>query len=157
MAEPLLFLSHAGVDSDTALRLVEQIEATPAACDHGLKVWIDKRDLRAGRDWQRQLEDAIQTRSTAFAVLLGQKGVINWVDREVRLGLTRAVGNGAVRYPFIPILSEVSAAAAANSPDSSAEVRRIRRTTASGFDRGTRSACVMPSGMPHRPAPRFSC
>jgi hypothetical protein len=114
MAAPLLFLSHAGVDSDAALRLVEQIEATPTARDHGLKVWIDKRDLRAGRDWQGQLEDAIQTRSTAFAVLLGQNGVINWVDREVRLGLTRAApGNGSVRYPFIPILSEGSGGAAA--------------------------------------------
>src|SRR4030095_11045754 len=58
-------------------------------------------DLRAGRDWQAQLEEVIEKHSTAFAVLLGERGVINWVEREVRLALTRVVSNGRVRYPFI--------------------------------------------------------
>ena len=58
---------------------------------------------RAGEPWQLQLEAAINAAS-AFAVYVGSKGVINWVEAEVRLGLDRAIG-GTDRFPFIPILS----------------------------------------------------
>jgi len=97
----LLFLSHAGVDSEAALRLARLIEASPAAQERGLKVWVDKTHLVPGL-WQRQLENAIEKQSTAFAVYVGSSGVMNWVESEVRLGLSRATGEKA--YPFIPIL-----------------------------------------------------
>jgi hypothetical protein len=42
---PLLFLSHAGVDTRAALELVNHIEQTPAAREAELKVWIDRRDF----------------------------------------------------------------------------------------------------------------
>ena len=89
-ARHVLFLSHAGVDAEAALRLADRIEATPEAREHGLKVWVDKRDLEAGSGWQQQLEQAIEERSTAFAVYLGATGIINWVDSEVRVALSRA-------------------------------------------------------------------
>jgi hypothetical protein len=73
----LLFLSHAGVDAEGALKLAGRIEATPEAREHGLKVWVDKRDLEAGSGWQQQLERVIEERSTAFAVYLGPTGIIN--------------------------------------------------------------------------------
>ena len=66
----LLFLSHAGVDSEAAL-----------------KVWIDKRNLVPGEHWQDQLAEAIEKQSTAFALYVGSTGVMNWVENEVRLGL----------------------------------------------------------------------
>jgi hypothetical protein len=102
-ARHVLFLSHAGVDAEAALRLADRIEATPEAREHGLEVWVDKRDLEAGSGWQQQLERAIEERSTAFAVYLGATGVINWVDSEVRVALSRARGDPA--YRFIPIIS----------------------------------------------------
>jgi TIR domain len=77
-ARHVLFLSHAGVDTEAARQLVDLIEATPEAREQGLKVWFDKRDLEAGSGWQQQLERAIEERSTAFAVYLGATGVINW-------------------------------------------------------------------------------
>ena len=86
----LLFLSHAGVDTDAARALAERIESTPEARQRGLKVWFDKKDLKAGEGWQAQLEQALERDSTAFAVYVGSRGVINWVDSEVRVALSRA-------------------------------------------------------------------
>jgi WD40 repeat protein len=100
----LLFLSHASADTETAQALVARIESTPEARKHGLKVWIDKRDLKAGEGWQVQLEQALERDSTAFAVYVGSGGVINWVDSEVRVALSRARNDP--EYPFIPILSK---------------------------------------------------
>ena len=99
---PLLFLSHSGVDTEAARALVDRIESAPEAKARGLKVWFDQRDLVSGRGWQLQLEEAIDRRSTAFAVYVGSTGVINWVEREVRVALDRAARQPD--YPFIPIL-----------------------------------------------------
>jgi hypothetical protein len=88
---PLLFLSHAGVDTEVALDLAHRLESAIASRKAGLRVWIDQRDLARGRGWQRQLEDMIEERSSAFAVLLGARGAVNWVEAEVRVALSRAV------------------------------------------------------------------
>ena len=39
----LLFLSHAGADTERAVKLAAAIEASPEAQAAGLKVWVDKR------------------------------------------------------------------------------------------------------------------
>ena len=104
---PALFLSHSGVDTDAAWALKRRIlQAAP----HGVAVWFDKEDLEAGRPWQRQIEEAI-AQSTSFAVYVGSRGVVNWVEAEVRLALERAISEPD--YRFIPIL-----AAAAPGPQS---------------------------------------
>src|SRR4051812_6116264 len=100
---PLLFLSHAGIDTEAARALKQRIEAAPEACEHGLRVWFDKDDLIAGEPWLTQLQEAIQRRSAAFAVYVGSRGVVNWVDAEIQLALGRAVTDPA--YRFIPILA----------------------------------------------------
>jgi hypothetical protein len=41
--------------------------------------------------------------ATAFAVIVGSKGVVNWVDREVRVALSRATSEK--NYPFIPVFA----------------------------------------------------
>jgi hypothetical protein len=68
---PLLFLSHAGIDTEAARALKQRLEAAPEAQEHGLRAWFDKDDLRAGEPWQAQLAAAIQHHSTAFAVYVG--------------------------------------------------------------------------------------
>jgi hypothetical protein len=108
----LLFLSHSGPDTEAAIQLKRRIEEAPSARERSLKVWLDKDDLQAGRGWQEQLEEIIENRATAFAVYIGSGGVINWVEREVRLALSRATGkNGS--FPFIPILAANSEGSAA--------------------------------------------
>src|SRR4051812_20175217 len=88
---PLLFLSHAGADTEAARKLKQRLEAAPAARERGLKVWFDKDNLHAGVPWQDQLAQAIQRHATAFAVYVGSKGTVNWVEAEVRLALSRAM------------------------------------------------------------------
>jgi hypothetical protein len=68
---PLLFLSHAGIDTEAARALKLRIEAAPEAQEHGLRVWFDKDDLNAGEPWLTQLQETIQHRSAAFAVYVG--------------------------------------------------------------------------------------
>lgn len=120
---PLLFLSHSGIDTEAARALKARIEAAPDAKAAGLQVWFDKDDLTAGEPWQAQLEDAIQRRSTAFAVYLGSKGIVNWVEAEVRLGLSRATGDNA--YRFISIIAGDSDGAA-SLPGFAAQYQGVR-------------------------------
>src|SRR3954451_19008291 len=100
---PLLFLSHAGIDTEAARALKQRLEAAPEVREHGLRIWFDKDDLRAGEPWQAQLEEAIQRRAAAFAVYVGSRGVVNWVDAEVQLALGRTVTDPS--YRFIPVLA----------------------------------------------------
>src|SRR4051812_16683648 len=98
----LLFLSHAGIESEAALRLAERIEDSPEAQEAGLRVFVDRTDLRAGGRWKDQLQWALRD-STAFAVYVGSKGVVNWVWDEVSVALDKAHTDRS--YPLIPVLS----------------------------------------------------
>jgi hypothetical protein len=124
---PLVFLSHAGVDTDVALDLARRLMATSAARGAGLRVWIDHDDLDPGRGWQHQLEDAIENQSTAFAVFLGERSAINWVEAEIRVALSRATKDA--NYPFIPIL--VGDARSSDLPAFARQYHAIRAPTAS--------------------------
>ena len=106
-AKPMLFLSHAGADTEAARALKRRLEEAPAAREQGLKVWFDKDDLRAGTPWQKQLEELVERRVTACAVYVGSKGVVNWVEAEVRLALSRAISGGG-HFPFVPIIAKAA-------------------------------------------------
>jgi formylglycine-generating enzyme required for sulfatase activity/energy-coupling factor transporter ATP-binding protein EcfA2 len=97
-----LFLSHAGIDREAALRLARQLEGSEDAKVHGLKVWIDADDLGAGGRWKDALQSALDD-STAFAVYVGNRGVVNWVWSEVSVALDRA--HKDPNYRIIPILA----------------------------------------------------
>jgi hypothetical protein len=98
---PLLFLSHSGADSEQAVALARRIEQAPEAQRYGLRVWLDKHLLPGGR-WKDELQSALSD-STAFAVYVGSKGVVNWVWSEVSVALDRA--HSDPEYPLIPILA----------------------------------------------------
>jgi WD40 repeat protein len=102
----ILFLSHSGSDIEAAKALKRRIEDSPAAREGGLKVWFDKDDLRAGKSWQSQLAATIEREADAFAVLLGARGVVNWVEAEVEVALSRATTTS--KFPFIPIIAKES-------------------------------------------------
>lgn len=103
-APPCLFLSHSGADTEPARELKRRLLNSSDARAAGLRVWLDKDDLAAGVGWQAQLEKVISEEATAFAVVVGANGVVNWVESEVRLALSRAISTPD--YRFIPILSK---------------------------------------------------
>jgi hypothetical protein len=113
----VLFLSHAGADTEQALHLAERIESSEAAKQANLRVWIDKHSLAPGLPWQDQLDEAIAHKSTAFAVYVPKAGAENWVLTEIRAALDRVIAERKAgrTFPFIPILAE-SADAIANLP-----------------------------------------
>jgi TIR domain len=102
---PILFLSHSGADTENARTLKKLIEDSPASKEAGLKVWFDKDDLQPGKSWRRQLETVIEKEADAFAVLFGASGIVNWVEAEVDVALSRATTSS---FPFIPIIAKES-------------------------------------------------
>jgi hypothetical protein len=90
-----LFLSYSGVDGvEFALRLADVLEAGPPS----YKVWIDKRDLRPGRDWDEQIEEALRTCHWLLFVMT--KDSVR-ADSVCKQEWSRALG---YRKPVIPLL-----------------------------------------------------
>ncbi|MGO8226942.1 TIR domain-containing protein [Rhizobium ruizarguesonis] len=104
VAQAVLFLSHSGIDREAARELKRRLEASVSGREAGLRVWLDVEGglVPGPSGWQEQIEEAIDQTCTAFAIYVGSKGVVNWVDNEVRLGLSRATRD---KIPFVPILS----------------------------------------------------
>ncbi|MBV8442378.1 MAG: toll/interleukin-1 receptor domain-containing protein, partial [Hyphomicrobiales bacterium] len=107
---PFIFLSHSGADTTAARELKRRLLESPDAHVAGLEVWFDKDDLRPGGQWQPQIEQAIASASS-FVVYVGSKGVMNWVEAEVRVALSRA--NTNKDFLFIPALAADSAGSSA--------------------------------------------
>jgi WD40 repeat protein len=111
---PFVFLSHSGADTDAARKLKDKLLASSDARAAGVKVWFDKDNLRPGAQWQPQIEQAIAIDATAFVVYVGSRGVMNWVDVEVRTALSRAATDKD--FLFIPALAAESAGPSALPP-----------------------------------------
>jgi len=113
---PFVFLSHSGADTEAARTLKRRLEAAPEAQKVGLKVWFDKDDLRPGTPWSAQIAQAIQTHATAFVVYIGSGGIMNWVEAEVDLAISRANTGKPSPLLFIPALAAESRGSAALPP-----------------------------------------
>ena len=116
MASPFIFLSHSGADTEAARELKRRLENAPDARAAGLQVWFDKDDLRPGTAWSAQIAKAIQNEATAFVVYVGSGGVMNWVEAEVDLALTRATTDKDNPLLFIPVLAAESKGPSALPP-----------------------------------------
>ena len=58
-----VFISYAHVDSEEVERIVSKLEAS------GIKVWIDRESIRAGRQWRKEIVEGID-RAGAFVLHL---------------------------------------------------------------------------------------
>ena len=107
--------------------------ASPDAQTAGLKVWFDKDDLRPGRPWQPQIEQAIANEATAFVVYVGSRGVMNWVETRSGLALSRAATDK--RLPLHPGCSPPRAPDRAPCRPSPSSIRAsaIRSATATNW------------------------
>lgn len=93
---PLVFLSHAGEDADSAKSLGRALRD-----QGGLQVWLDVEELKPGALWQDELANALE-RSSAFLVYIGPSGVQGWVGHEVRVALDKSATDHSFR--LIPVL-----------------------------------------------------
>jgi tetratricopeptide (TPR) repeat protein len=89
-----VFLSHNSRDKP----VVEEIGALLEG--QGLRVWLDKWELRPGFPWQEGLEEGIQA-SRAGAVFVGVEGLGSWQEPEMRAFIARSRRE---RIPVIPVL-----------------------------------------------------
>lgn len=93
---PLVFLSHAGADIESAKELRRLLGGQP-----GIQVWLDAEQLKPGDLWQAKIEEALQ-QASAFLVYVGRGGVQGYVDFEVRVALDRSIKDKSFR--LIPVL-----------------------------------------------------
>ncbi|MEM8998282.1 MAG: toll/interleukin-1 receptor domain-containing protein, partial [Acidobacteriota bacterium] len=93
-AERHVFLSHNGQDIEQTLELGALLES------HGLRTWLDKRDLLPGRWWQAEIEDAIRNARAAI-VTFGPHGLGQWEKPEMRVCIDEAVRR---KLPVVPTL-----------------------------------------------------
>ena len=69
---------------------------------HGLRCFLDTRELSSGGAWLPELERAITREAAAMLVLVGPAGLGNTQHYEYQLGLTRQAAEPA--FPLIPVL-----------------------------------------------------
>src|SRR5215472_12608842 len=92
---PLIFLSHAGADSDAARALAALLRGA------GIEVWLDLERLQPGDMWQHEIHSAL-IHAQALILYVGRFGLANWVDFEVQVALDRSARERAFR--IIPVL-----------------------------------------------------
>ncbi len=89
------FISYSTADAlDFALKLSDKLAAGPPA----LKVWLDKRELRPGEDWDEQLVEAIKTCESIIFVMTRDSVKPNCTCKQE---WTRAL---KYKKPIIPLL-----------------------------------------------------
>ena len=111
---PCIFLSHSGADAQEAHELKRRLLDALDARTAGLRIWLDKDDLRPGERWLPQIEKAIEKEATAFVVYVGSGGILNWVQAEIDVALSRSVEDEL--FLFIPVLAADSAGSRALPP-----------------------------------------
>jgi hypothetical protein len=82
---PLLFLCHVHEDRNEVAQLADKLQAM------GLRVWLDKQDLRGGDEWDR-LISAVLTKVAYFVVVQSprmQGRIESYVYKEMRIALER--------------------------------------------------------------------
>jgi hypothetical protein len=89
-----VFLSHNSRDKPVVEEIGAQLRGK------GLRVWLDKWELRPGFPWQERLEEGVRA-SRAVAVFVGESGLGSWQEPEMRAFLARSKRE---EVPVIPVL-----------------------------------------------------
>lgn len=95
MADPFYFICYSRRDAeDIALKLADQLAAGPPS----IRVWIDRRNIRAGIDWDEQVVEALRNSVGILFVMTADSVSSNSVCKQE---WTRAL-----KYdkPIIPLL-----------------------------------------------------
>jgi len=94
----LYFLSHAGQDREIANKLAE------ALVEAGMDVWCDTLPgkLPPGRSWVQEIDQALGD-SAGCLILVGSRGIDQWVRAEVECVLNRQAVKGD-EFRIVPVL-----------------------------------------------------
>lgn len=86
-----VFLSYARQDREFAQELSKKLQ------DVGISVWVDREQIRAGQNWQDEIEKALQ--NAAFVIFISSQNSIasDFVTRELSEALRK-------QTPIIPIV-----------------------------------------------------
>lgn len=83
---PLAFLSHVHEDRDAAAALTEHLQR------RGIRVWLDRQNLRGGDDWDRLIKDVIHKQVNYVVVVQSprmQGQIESYVFKEIKLALEK--------------------------------------------------------------------
>ena len=89
-----VFLSHNSQDKPVVEEIARLLRG------RGLRVWLDKDELRPGLPWQEGLEEGVRA-SRSVAVFVGADGMGAWQTPEMRAFLARSKKE---EIPVIPVL-----------------------------------------------------
>lgn len=89
-----VFLSHNSQDKPVVEEIGDRLKS------RGLRVWLDKWELRPGFPWQEGLEEGVRV-SRAVAVCVGAGGLGAWQEPEMRAFIARSRRE---QVPVIPVL-----------------------------------------------------
>src|SRR3954453_18104368 len=92
-----VFLSHATTDKPLVEELALRLQR------EGLKPWLDEWNLIPGEPWQPALEWAL-SECAACAVIIGPGVLGPWHHEEMRLAISRRVGDRERVFRVIPVL-----------------------------------------------------
>ncbi len=93
-----VFISHATADDDFVTELRTALEG------HGLRVWVDSRELVGGNKLEPEIEKAIEEARQVIAVLSPNTINSSWVRKEIQIALEVEKRRKEVGYRVIPLL-----------------------------------------------------
>ena len=99
MPEPFYFICYSSLDLATAIKLADQLTAGPPS----IAVWLDKREIQPGIDWDLQIAEALST-CAGVLYLMSEDSVSD--NSECQQEWKRAL---TYKKPIIPLLFEKSA------------------------------------------------
>ena len=99
MPEPFYFICYSSLDLATAIKLTDQLTAGPPS----IAVWLDKRKIQPGIDWDLQIAEALST-CAGVLYLMSEDSVSD--NSECQQEWKRAL---TYKKPIIPLLFEKSA------------------------------------------------
>jgi len=98
---PLVFLSHASEDAETVKKINSDLRRS------GILTWYDKDDLLPGDNWQRKLEESIESSDFVLvflsAVSIHKKGTF---QREIKYAFDQMMERPSSETYIIPVLLE---------------------------------------------------
>ena len=136
-----VFLSHNSRDKPWAVKLKTALEA------RGLKVWLDKDEIRPGDLFGEALEQGIAQSANVALIVSPEAATSGWVKEEFNRALTLAIG-GDIR--LLPVILHDAEFDGLNNSPFGFRRNRLGRARSGGPGGWTAAVPVRPPGGPGR-------